>query len=134
MSASSGQLVYSYVNFSLGQVQECPDSTELIHNGTICPGQVGVFQCTVTGAELLEWSVNGDVLNFLSGDAVGGSKPGNGSNTVAYLVARTEPDGSNFKWTSLLNYKPDPSIRGRVPITCSGGIMPCRDTTLVIGT
>ena len=121
-------------NFSLGQVQECPDSIELIHNGTICPGQVGVFQCTLTGATLVDWNVNGEVLNFIPSNGVGDSRSGADSSTVAYLVARTEPDGSNmFNWTSVLNYRPDSSIRGSVPITCSGGIMPCRDTTLVVG-
>ena len=121
-------------NFSLGQVQECPDSTELIHNGSICPGQVGVLQCTVINAEQFEWTVNGEIILFLSRDNVGDSRPGADSNTVAYLVARTPADGSGiFNWTSLVNYRPDASIRGSVPITCSGGITPCRDTTLVLG-
>ena len=84
------------------------------------------------GAVLLEWSVNGEVSNFIPGDDVGDSSGfGADSNTVAYLVARTPADGSN--WTSLVNYIPDPSIRGSVPITCSGGLESCRDTTLVIG-
>ena len=76
----------------------------------------------MTSTTLIAWNVNGVVLSFLSGANVGAIDPGNitpNTSTVAYLVART-PDGSAFKWTSVVYYTPDPSIRGSVPVVCGG--------------
>ena len=75
--------------------------------------------------------MNASTSNFIPSDMVG-SRSDIIPSTVAYLVERT-PDGTSFNWTSVLNYTPDPSVRGSVPVSCSGGSIPCRDTTLVIG-
>ena len=118
----------------LGLARGCPESIELIRSGTICPGQVGFFQCTLTSLFQVGWNVNGEVSSFVPGDAVGARHTGH--STVAYLVDRVPVDGPNrFNWTSVLYYTPDPSISGRVNVTCSGGTSEdeCTRTTFVMG-
>ena len=69
---------------------------------------------------------------FLHDSAVGMSDS-SGSDIVVYLVARTSVGSNRFDWTSVLFYTPDPSVRGSATISCSGGVVPCRSTVLVIG-
>ena len=78
--------------------------------------------------------MNGEFSSFVPDDAVGSRDTSH--STVAYLVARAPVDGPNiFNWTSVLNYKPDPSIsESVVNVTCSGGTSDkCTSTTLVVG-
>ena len=111
--------------------QNCPDSIELIHNDTICPGQVGVLQCTLTNSIQVDWNVDGIFLVFSSGDIVGDSVTRSG--TIAYLVART-PEGRLWNWTSVVFYTPGPSVRGSVSVLCGGGgASDCTKHILVIG-
>ena len=104
---------------------------QLMGDDIICPGEVGFFECTVTNSGVLTWSIStGDSVGFLPSDSVAMDKSVDTSGSIAFL--RSVSQQGNF--TAMLRYKPDPSMKGAVNVSCLNGDENwCRKTLTVIG-
>lgn len=101
----------------------------------ISPNEVGLFDCSVIGADL-RWTVNGVEFIF-----AGANQPGNlqnsnlPPNTIAALLVRvivndTTLEGSR---TSVLRYVPDPGFTGSITVSCEGLLFDICTTTVFVG-
>ena len=105
-------------------------------DSTICPNEVGLYKCTVTGGNALRWIINGAQITFAGTQPVGSVDGVPGTEITAYLVEKTlerEPDVRGNR-TSILRYEADFDNGTPLTIACDEGILPsCSMDVLVVG-
>ena len=109
-------------------------NVQLKGDDIICPGEVGFFECTVTNSGVLTWRIStGGSVGFLPSDSVVVDKPVGTSDSIAFLRSVSR-QGQLGNFTAMLRYKPDPSMKGAVNVSCLNGDENwCRKTLTVIG-
>ena len=111
-------------------------------NRVICPGEVGVFYCTVEGGTGLEWEVDGEKKGFdgfdrpctLSEACEPDCTTSNfaGNNFVIYLTSVRLVQQNQGDRSSLLVYTPEPDTIASVNITCKEGTMTQKTMVFVV--
>ena len=112
---------------------ECPETIQIVGNSVICPGEDGLFRCTLMNSRTADWSINGEVIGFALTDNVGSvkTKPGIAAHLVERSVGETDNIGNR---TSVVFYTPSASTTGLISILCSGGrIDSCGVRSLIVG-
>ncbi len=99
----------------------------------MCPGETGLFECTVTGLSYTLWVLSDRVtIEFMSNHEIGsGPVYDRDTPSVAFLT-RSTASGDR---TSILRYVPRIALVKDVGVTCTGGGNTfCDVDTVVIGT